>query len=89
MTTQQSAPATGFPYLTWGQLKKRYPDQWVLLVNADNNPTGYAVKGGQFVGSTAKQDDVFDFAKDLPKGSRMSVVFTGNRELPDNVVLCL
>jgi hypothetical protein len=81
--------APSFPYLTWRQLKTRYPDQWVMLINADSLPTGYAVKGGEFVGSASNQDDAFDYARHVPTGSTMSVVFTGSRELPKDVVLCL
>ena len=60
-----------------------------MLINADSLPTGYAVKGGQFVGSASKQDDAFAYSKQVPKGSKMSIVFTGSRELPKDVVLCL
>ena len=88
-TLTRSNVSVGYPYLTWRQLKQRYPDQWVLLINADTLPTGYAVKGGQFVANNASQDEIFKQAAQLPKGSKMDVVFTGNRELPENVVLCL
>ena len=89
MTAKQSLIPISYPYLTWNQLKKRYPDQWVLLINSDTNPTGYAVRGGQFVYNDTVQERVFDQATQLPKGSKMDIVFTGSRELPDNVVLCL
>jgi hypothetical protein len=81
--------APSFPYLTWKQLQKEHPDRWVLLVNADSLPMGYAVKGGQVVASADTQEEALAQAHQLPKGSRMSVVFTGKRGLPDNVILCL
>ena len=84
----QTAPAP-YPYMTWRQLQKHYPESWVLLLNADVLPVGYTVKGGQFVYSDQNQNNVFSRAKTLPKGSRMDIVYTGKRDLPENILLCL
>ena len=80
---------TASPYLTWHQLKVKYPNSWVLLVNPNVPPTGYKVVGGEFVFAHKNQENVFGAAQHLPKGSVMKIIYTGNLDLPDNVALCL
>ena len=71
-----------YPYLTWKQLKKQYPDQWVLLLNPVSATSGYRVSGGQFVAASTNQMGMLTDARKLPKGSRISVIYTGSVALP-------
>lgn len=67
-----------YPYFTWSQLKRRYPNQWVLLLNPVAATSGYKVEGGELVASSPDQMGMLTDARNLPKGSRISVIYTGS-----------
>lgn len=78
-----------YPYMTWQQLKLQYPDSWILLLDPKRKSNSQTLLGGQFVASEQSQDDALGQAQLVPPGHRMSVIFTGTLQLPDNLLLCL
>lgn len=84
-----ASDASDHPYFTWSQLKRRYPDQWVLLLNPVTAKSGYKVEGGELVASSPDQMGMLADARKLPKGSRISVIYTGSVALPASTALCL
>lgn len=75
--------------LTWQELVTLYPDSWVLLLNPDVPPSGYAVRSGDFVYKHKRQAKVMEKAHSLPTGSFMAIKYTGEVSLPANTVVCL
>jgi hypothetical protein len=82
----QTRPVT-YPYQTVKQLKRLHPDQWVLLLNPVWK--GHQLEGGQFVTTAAEEMAMLGEANSLPKGSRITLYFTGKRELPADAAICL
>ena len=73
------------------QVKKEFPERWILLANDASTPIGETTsKGGFFVYKNKNRKKVYEKVAELiPKGAIFSVLFTGEERLADNAVLCL
>lgn len=84
-----TAKGTTTHRLTWQQLTALYPNSWVLLINPDVPPSGYAVRSGDFVYKHKRHEKVIEKAQTLPAGSFMAIKYTGDVSFPANTVVCL
>ncbi len=63
--------------LTWDEIKQRYPDEWVALVDYDW-PAEDEVKAGVVFAHSASRSSLLEMEKGL---KRAAVLFTGERSL--------
>ncbi len=77
VTSQAAAPVE---HLTWGEIRARYPDQWVVLADiARVNRTDLAFTGAEVVATFAERKAATPTMKELHEANRRSVgcFFTG------------
>ncbi|MBI4858987.1 MAG: hypothetical protein HY815_01745 [Candidatus Riflebacteria bacterium] len=63
--------------LTWDEIKKQYPDEWVILVNLDRNGDDDAVQGGEVFAHSKNKKDLLASTKMALAGQSRAVRFTG------------
>lgn len=77
------------PYMSFREIKKKYPDSWVLLLDPKPHPTGMGYYGGRPVYKHKEKMKAMEKASELPKGSFFGVAYTGEIKMPKNTVICL
>ncbi len=65
-------------HMTWDEIKRSYPDQYVLLLDADVDDETLVVRGGRVAAHGRNRDQVLD-AVPLPPGAGCALRFTGRR----------
>jgi hypothetical protein len=63
--------------LTWDEIKKRFPDEWVILVNLDRNTDDETVKGGEVFAHSTNKRELLSSTKMALAGQCRAVRFTG------------
>ena len=77
-----------FRYKTATELKKEYPDYWVLLINAKYSNDNELI-GGYFVAKGKNHNKVWEKSKKVDcKGVTFSNYFLGTIKVPEYFVLC-
>jgi hypothetical protein len=77
------------PYMTWDELKSKYPDCWVLLFNPQSPMLGYEVFGGEFVYKNKNREKVWSKANEVGRGHKLTIRFTGNVASAENTAILL
>ncbi|HEX2572499.1 MAG TPA: hypothetical protein VH877_23330 [Polyangia bacterium] len=62
--------------MTWEDIKRAYPDEWVLLVDVDADPSIPRVRGGKVAGHSKSRKEVLASTW-LPPGSGWALKYTG------------
>ncbi len=84
--TQKLKTKSTYPYMTFEELKREYPNSWILLLNPDDVPLE---RSGNFVYKSKSKASALKKAKTLPQGSTFGLAYTGEIKLAKNVVICL
>ncbi len=71
--------------LTWDEIERRYPDEWVLLDQPDLDE-GYQVRGGRVVHHARDLDEIESLAARLRLKSN-ALLFTGAAVDPEVVFI--
>jgi hypothetical protein len=95
-TTKKIGKKTDYPYMTFEELKAKYPNTFVLLKDSEAPQVGIEVYGGKFVYKNKNKDKVIAKIGEIQqktslKNQKVSweVVYTGEVKLPTNTILCL
>lgn len=65
-------------HMTWAEMKKTYPDQWVAVANYTSNDAG-GVDGEVLYHSGNKEEFYMELKKLLPRYGDVAMEFTGTR----------
>lgn len=81
-------------YMTFNEMKSKYPDSWVLVANPESEPAMYEIKGGLFIYKNKKKNKVIEKSIELNSIRNLminliTVIYTGEIKLPENHVICL
>ena len=71
--------------LSVGEIRRRFPNEWVLLKDPEHDST-LAVTRGTVVGESRDRDEVYRKARDL-KLKRVAILYTG--EFPKDMAIVL
>lgn len=63
--------------LTWDEIKRRYPDEWVILVDVDADDLSNEVRGGVVFAHSKKERELLASTKDALAGKSSAVLYTG------------
>lgn len=85
----QKRQEKSYPYMTFEELKAKYPDTWVLLQDSNSLLVGLKVHGGKFVYKNKNKNKVILKIAQFNEVSKWSVVYTGEIKLPKNTIICL
>ena len=61
--------------LTWDEIKRQYPDEWVILTEPDVDRSTTTLLGGRVFAHGKDRDEVHDQLKDVP--GDFSIRWTG------------
>ena len=81
-------------YMTFDEMKSKFPDSWVLVANPESEPAKYEIKGGFFLYKNKFKKRVYTQAKKLTAIENfvinlLTVRYTGEIKLPENHIICL
>ncbi|MBI3890986.1 MAG: hypothetical protein HY303_05595 [Candidatus Wallbacteria bacterium] len=63
--------------ITWNQIRQRYPDEWVILVDLDADEETNEVFGGVVLGHDPSEKKLIKDTKDAAAGTSAAILFTG------------
>lgn len=63
--------------LTWDEIKRTYPDEWVVLVDVDTNDRSSDVDAGVVVGYGTDCRELVAQTKETLAGKSAAILFTG------------
>lgn len=72
--------------LTWVEIKSRYPDEWVILVDLDADDLSNEVHAGVVFAHSKNERELLAATKDALSGQSSAVLFTG--EIAESVYIC-
>ncbi len=72
---------THFPYRTFEELQKLFPQSWILLLDPETQNDNPFKKNGLLVEQNRDKTKLIAVAQKLPKGSRFAFVFTGEVDI--------
>ena len=84
MGAESSATVPHAERLTWDEVRERYPDQWVMLVDFDDvNDTDFDFRSAAVIGYGVHRKDVFEQARPLlDRHTSFGCFFTGRVRAP-------
>ena len=84
MSAEPAAVSDAPERLTWDQVRERYPDQWVMLVDIDNvNETDFEFRSALVIGHGPGRKDVFARVGPLlDRYTSFACLFTGRVRAP-------
>lgn len=85
-TTKKPNTQSQYPYMTFAEMKKQFPNAWILLLNPDDVPIE---RSGNFVYKSKSKASALKKARTLPQGSTFGLAYTGEIKIDKNVVICL
>ena len=65
-------------HLSWEQIRKKYPDEWVVLIDLDADELTHEVFGGVVFDHGKDRKNVYARIKKPLAGKSRSVLFTGD-----------
>jgi len=78
-----------YPYMTFEELREKYPDRWVLLVNPKRIKNSFDPIGGNFVYKHKNRLKIIDKLLDFKLNGTTEIIFAGEFKFPENMVICL
>ena len=63
--------------LTWEEIVERYPDEWVLVTDIEEDPESPEISSARLPFHSADRDEVDRAAMRMPPPRRIGVFFTG------------
>jgi hypothetical protein len=63
--------------LTWDEIKRRYPDEYVVLVDAEWDGSLPEVRAGVVLGHAKTNEELVASTKGLVAGREIAILFTG------------
>lgn len=81
-------------YMTFKEMKKLFPDTWILLANPESEPASAEISGGFFVYKNKNKKRLAEIAKyiEIDKSfvtKVFRIIYTGEIKLPKNHIVCL
>jgi hypothetical protein len=84
-----------YPYMNWENLKKNYPDSWILLFNPISKDIGLKAESGYLVFQDEEKTNVIQKSldtslwEDIDDVKSIGIFFKGSLELSENQAICL
>lgn len=63
--------------LSWNEIRQRYPDEWVILVDVDPHGPAEPVPGGVVFAHSRNKKELLSSTKDALAGKSRAILFTG------------
>ena len=63
--------------LTWDEIKRKYPDEWVILVEVDADELSNEVQAGVVFAHSRSERQLLASTKEALAGKSSAVLFTG------------
>jgi len=81
-------------YMTFKEMKKQFPDTWILLANPESEPASAEITGGFFIYKNKNKKRVVEKSKEIEIDKSFTVnvfriIYTGEIKLPKNHIVCL
>ena len=81
-------------YMTFDEMKEKFPDSWVIVANPESEPSMYEIKGGLFIYQNKRKNKVIEKSRDLHSSTNfkidlVAIRYTGEIILPENHIICL
>ena len=81
-------------YMSFKEMKEKYPDNWILVANPKSKPASAEVTGGYFLFNAKDKQRVLNQAKKIKVNANFTVkslriLYTGQIKLNENQVVCL
>ncbi|MBI4864646.1 MAG: hypothetical protein HY815_30980 [Candidatus Riflebacteria bacterium] len=64
--------------LTWEEIKKKYPDEWVILLDYEDDPAGADVLSGIVFAHSSDERELLDSTKLALTGKERAILYTGD-----------
>jgi hypothetical protein len=76
----------GEPYMTWTEIQKKYPKEWVYINNPTSRGPSHPVTGGVVVLHTADHAEFIRRVFDFPEVVHGAILYTGPRDNDNEII---
>lgn len=63
--------------LSWSEIRTRYPDEWVILIDVEPHEPGAAIGGGVVFAHSKNKKELLSSTKEALAGRSRAILFTG------------